>query len=82
MQGWGEGASGEEVRRRDNIHSCGQEQSSAMLNMLVKAVDDMGQREHHRFLQAPLEAPHPQGVGVLMKQPKFSVLDNDENIQR
>ena len=39
-----------------------------MFNTLVEVVDDIGNREHCGFIEAPLEACHPQGVGVLMKE--------------
>ena len=39
-----------------------------LLDTLVEAVDDIGNREHCGFLEDPLEAHHPQGAGVLMKE--------------
>ena len=39
----------------------------ALMDTLVEVVDDVGDREHCGFLEAPPEAHHPQ-VGVLMKE--------------
>ena len=39
-----------------------------ILNALVEVLDDVGDREHCGFLEVPLEAYDPQGVGVLMKE--------------
>ena len=39
-----------------------------MFNALVEVADDIGDREHCGYLEAPLEASHPQGVVVLMKE--------------
>ena len=47
---------------------AGRSKAVAMFNMLVEAVDNVGDREYCRFLEAPPEAHPPLGVGVLMKE--------------
>ena len=49
------------------IHT-GRSKVVLMLDMLVEAGDDIGDREQCRFLEAPPEAHHLQQVGVLMKE--------------
>ena len=39
-----------------------------MIDMLVGVVNDVHDREHHRFLEAPPEAHPPLGVGALTKE--------------
>ena len=36
-----------------------------MLSVLVEVVDDVGDREHHGFLGAPLEAHPPLGESLI-----------------
>ena len=68
MQGLDEGASDEEVRKLMTFMFRGRSEVASMLDMLVEAVDDICNREHHGFLEAPLEAYPPLGVEVLMKE--------------